>query len=120
MEHVTGLKCTICGKTYAPGEVEYVCPDHGNDGNLDVQYNYELIADRLQEDGLLDVRGIWRYKALLPIAYNAPTPPLLVGDTPLYRADNVAKEIGVGKVWIKDDGRNPTASLKDRASALLV
>ncbi|NLH07286.1 MAG: threonine synthase, partial [Chloroflexi bacterium] len=47
-------------------------------------------------------------------------PPLLVGDTPLYRADNVAKEIGVGKVWIKDDGRNPTASLKDRASALLV
>lgn len=120
MEHVTGLKCTICGKTYAPGEVEYVCPDHGNDGNLDVQYNYELIADRLQEDGLLDVRGIWRYKALLPIAYNAPTPPLLVGDTPLYRADNVAREIGVGKVWVKDDGRNPTASLKDRASALLV
>lgn len=120
MNHVTGLKCTICDATYAPGEVDYICPEHGSDGNLDVQYDYEAIADRLQEDGLLDTRGVWRYKALLPIAYDAAVPPLLVGDTPLYRADNVAKEIGVGELWIKDDGRNPTASLKDRASALIV
>lgn len=120
MEHVTGLKCTICGETYAPGEVEYVCPKHGSDGNLDVEYNYGLIADRLQEHGLLDGPGMWRYKALLPIEYDAAVPPLVVGDTPLYRADNVAQEIGVRQVWVKDDGRNPTASLKDRASALLV
>lgn len=120
MKHVTGLKCTICDATYAPGEVDYVCPEHGSDGNLDVQYDYEAIADRLQEDGLLDAPGVWRYKALLPIAYGAPVPPLLVGDTPLYRADNLAREIGVGELWIKDDGRNPTGSLKDRASTLLV
>jgi threonine synthase len=43
-----------------------------------------------------------------------------VGDTPLYKATNVAGALGVGEVWIKDDGRNPTASLKDRASAVIV
>ncbi len=120
MEHVIGLKCTICGEVYSPDEVEYVCPHHGNDGNLDVQYDYGQIADRLQVEGLLDEPGIWRYKALLPIPYEAPVPPLVVGGTPLYRCDNIAKEIGTGEVWVKDDGRNPTASLKDRASALVV
>jgi threonine synthase len=120
MDHVTGLKCTICGEVYNPGEVDYVCPKHGADGNLDVLYDYEAVADRLQADGLLDQPGIWRYKALLPVEYDAPTPPLVVGDTPLYKADNVAGALGVGEVWIKDDGRNPTASLKDRASAVIV
>jgi threonine synthase len=120
MDHVTGLKCTICGETYSPDEVDYVCPKHGADGNLDVLYDYEVIADRLQADGLLDQPGIWRYKALLPVEYDAATPPLVVGDTPLYKATNVAGALGVGEVWIKDDGRNPTASLKDRASAVIV
>ncbi|MBN1121950.1 MAG: threonine synthase [Anaerolineae bacterium] len=120
MDHVVGLKCTICGKEYAPGEVEYICPDHGDDGNLDVLYDYDRIADRVSKTGLADVTGIWRYKALMPIDIDAPVPPLVVGATPLYRVDNVAQQIGAGQVWIKDDGRNPTASLKDRASALIV
>jgi threonine synthase len=63
---------------------------------------------------------MWRYKALLPIDASATAPPLLVGATPLYEAQHVAKEVGVGQLWLKDDGRNPTASLKDRASALIV
>jgi threonine synthase len=120
MDHVSGLKCTICGKVYRVGEVEYICPDHGEDGNLDVQYDYTAIADKIQAEGLPDGPGMWRYKALLPIDYDAPVPPLLVGDTPLYHVESVAKEIGISELWVKDDGRNPTASLKDRASALLV
>jgi threonine synthase len=118
MEHVTGLKCTICGQVYSPDEVAYVCPADG--GNLDVLYDYERIAAQVQAAGLRDVRGAWRYKALMPIDLNAAEPPLMVGDTPLYRADNVAQQLGVRQVWIKDDGRNPTGSLKDRASALIV
>ncbi len=120
MNHVIGLECTLCGAVYAPGEVEYVCPKHGSNGNLDVQYDYDQIARRVQDESLLEGRGIWRYKALLPLPYDAQVPPLLVGDTPLYQANNIARQIGVGEVWIKDDGRNPTASLKDRASALIV
>lgn len=118
MDHVTGLKCTLCGEIYDVAGIAYVCPADG--GNLDVQYDYERIAAHVRRNGLRDVAGMWRYKALLPIAYEAAEPPLLVGDTPLYRADGVAREIKVGQVWIKDDGRNPTASLKDRASALVV
>lgn len=118
MEHVTGLKCTLCGQVYSAGEVAYVCPADG--GNLDVLYDYERIAAQVQAEGLREVRGTWRYKALMPIGLDAAEPPLLVGDTPLYRADNVAQQLGVGQVWVKDDGRNPTGSLKDRASALIV
>ena len=120
MDHVTGLKCTICGQTYAPDAVEYVCPKHGDDGNLDVQYDYAQIASRVEADGLQYVHGIWRYKALMPIAYDAQVPPLSVGKTPMYRVEGIAHELGVAEVWLKDDGRNPTASLKDRASALVV
>ena len=47
-------------------------------------------------------------------------PPLLVGDTPLYPVPRLAAGLGLGRVWVKDDGRNPTASLKDRPSALAV
>jgi threonine synthase len=43
MNHITSLKCLICGKEYQPHEVEYVCPDHGYEGILDVQYDYGLI-----------------------------------------------------------------------------
>jgi threonine synthase len=120
MDHVTGLKCTLCGEVYAPGEVEYVCPRHGDDGNLDVLYDYDRIARRVRDEGLGGESGIWRYKALMPIDFDAPVPPLVVGNTPLYRSDEIAKRIGVREVWLKDDGRNPTASLKDRASALIV
>lgn len=115
-----GLQCTLCGQVYSPAEVDYVCPKHGNDGNLDVLYDYEQIAVLVRRDGLSSIGGMWRYKALLPIDAAAAVPPLLVGETPLYKAERIASDISVREVWLKDDGRNPTASLKDRASALIV
>ncbi|UCC89207.1 MAG: threonine synthase [Anaerolineales bacterium] len=120
MDHVLSLKCLICGKEYAPHEVDYVCPDHGNDGILDVQYDYDLIAQRISLGDLLHSTDhtIWRYKALLPIQPDSPVPPLAVGWTPLYRADWSAAQLGLKHLWIKDDGRQPTASFKDRASAV--
>lgn len=120
IEHITGLQCTLCGQVYSPEEVDYTCPQHGNDGNLDVLYDYEQIAAQVQRDGLPGAGGMWRYKALLPIDAAAAVPPLLVGETPLYKAQHIAKELGIRQAWFKDDGRNPTASLKDRASALIV
>ncbi len=63
---------------------------------------------------------IWRYKALLPVEPDSPTPPLAVGGTPLYRADRLAAGLGLRDLWVKDDGRQPTASFKDRASAVAV
>ncbi len=122
MNHITSLKCLICGKEYQPDEVDYVCPDHGYEGILDVQYDYGLISLSFSPATLAanPDYSIWRYKPLLPIAPDAPTPPLAVGWTPLYEAPRLARQLGLQHLWIKDDGRQATASFKDRASAIAV
>lgn len=122
MDHVKHLKCLICGKEYAPDAVEYVCPDHGNEGILDVVYDYDVILSRTSKNKLAQDgdQTIWRYKAMLPIAPDADVPPLAVGNTPLYDAPRLATPLGLNHLWVKDDGRNPTASFKDRASAIAV
>jgi threonine synthase len=65
-------------------------------------------------------RSIGRYWALLPIARRRSLPPLAVGNTPLTHARRLGKAIGLPQLYLKDDGRNPSASLKDRASAIAV
>ena len=122
MDHLLHLKCLICGKTYSPDEIDYVCPDHGNEGILDAQYDYDLIGRRISQGDLLHSTDytIWRYKPLLPVKPDAPVPPLTVGWTPLYRVERLAGELGLKHLWVKDDGRLPTASFKDRASAIAV
>ena len=120
MDHVTGLRCLICGRVYTQDEIEYVCPEHGTEGIVDVEYDYESIGSRTARDEPGTEPGMWRYRALLPVGPEAPVPPLLVGATPLVDAPRLAAEIGVAGVWVKDESRQPTASLKDRASAMAV
>ncbi len=122
MKHVLGLKCVLCDKEYSPDLVDYVCPDHGDEGILDVQYDYNLIGrafDRQQLAQSTDF-SIWRYRPLLPVRDGSPVPPLTVGWTPLYAVPRLAAGLGLRHVWVKDEGRQPTASFKDRASALAV
>jgi threonine synthase len=122
MDHVLSLKCLICGREYRPDEIDYVCPLHGDDGIVDVQYDYDLIGRRISPQMLAENRDytIWRYKPLLPVEPDSPVPPLTVGWTPLYRADRLAEGLGLRHVWVKDEGRQPSASFKDRASAVAV
>ncbi|MFN2138424.1 MAG: pyridoxal-phosphate dependent enzyme, partial [Candidatus Promineifilaceae bacterium] len=122
MNHVLSLKSVISGEEFAPDEVQYVDPAFGNEGILDVQYNYDLIKKHITPEELAQNRDytIWRYKPLLPVEPDAPVPPLSVGWTPLYDAPRVAAQLGLRQVRVKDDGRNPTASFKDRASAIAV
>ncbi len=122
MEHVLSLKCLICNKEYQPQEIEYVCPDHGNEGIVDVQYDYDLIGRRISQGDLLHSTDhtIWRYKPLLPVQADVFVPPLTVGWTPLYKTTRLAAELGLKYLWVKDDGRLPTASFKDRASAMAI
>ena len=122
MRHVTHLRCVLCGKEYSPHEVTYVCPKHGNEGILDVQYDYGLISKNLTREDLAacDEASMWRYKPLLPVEPSCQVSPLRVGWTPLYSSPHLAKALGLHHLWIKDEGRQPTASLKDRASAVAV
>ena len=122
MDHVLGLKCTICGAEYAVDEIDYVCPKHGDDGIVDVVYDYAAIGTAVGPESLAQNHDytIWRYKPLLPVRPDSPVPPLRVGWTPLYPAPRLAERLGLKHVWVKDDGVNPTASFKDRASAVAV
>lgn len=119
-EHVLGLRCLVCGNVYRPDEVRYVCPRHGVDGTLDVLYDYERIGASFSRVDSARAAGMWRFRPLLPVDAGARVPPLLVGDTPQYLVPRLAAALGLGRVWVKDEGRNPTASLKDRASAMAV
>ncbi len=122
LNQIKHLKCLICGKEYQPDEVDYVCPEHGNEGILDVCYNYDEIGQSFTKDQLADSKenSIWRYKPLLPVKADAQTPPASVGWTPIYDVSTIGEELGVKQLWIKDDGRQHTASFKDRASAIAV
>ncbi|KAH3766020.1 threonine synthase [Pelomyxa schiedti] len=136
---VTGLWLwgSVCGAELPaekPNATTYCCPAHEH-GVLDLKLDYDLIKKRIQEEHdsasllPLDQFGIWRYRAMLPLPYmpSSPKTPfipplgLLVGCTPLTSAPaTLVSELNLKELWFKDDGRNPTGSLKDRASALIV
>ncbi|MGZ4833428.1 MAG: threonine synthase [Terriglobales bacterium] len=116
---VTGLRCVFCGSQFST-RVGYTCPYCGITGILDVQYDYPAIRKVLTRRKLAARADFthWRYRELLPIGDGAALPALAVGWTPIVAAERLAKHIGVRELLIKDDGRNPTGSLKDRASSL--
>lgn len=117
------LKCTLCGAEYDPKDVRYVCPKHGDEGILDTIFDYKKVAATTnpQEISRSPNFSIWRYADLLPLDDpHKSAPSLQVGWTPLYHAKQAGAQLGLSNLYIKDDGRNPTASFKDRASAVVV
>ena len=119
MKNVKCGRCVKCGREYqaVPNLTNCECG-----GILDIIYDYDYIKTTLTKEKLAARadRSMWRYRELLPVEETTPNTPLRVGWSPLYEADRLAKELGIAKLWIKDDGQNPTASLKDRASAMAV
>jgi threonine synthase len=117
-----GYRCSICGQEYVEGEVTYTCPQDG--GNLDVLLDEAAIREATNPAEIMASRdeSIWRYLPLLPVddPGHAGTPLRAVGWTPLFRPQRLAGRLGLHDLWLKDDGRNPTASFKDRASAVVV
>lgn len=118
MSYVLGLKCRECGREY-PKEVLFVCEYCF--GSLEVNYDYANIKKHLTKEVLLGrPKNMWRYKELLPID-KEPTVGLNSGFTPLVRANNLAKFLGVKELYIKDDSVNhPTLSFKDRVVSVAI
>ena len=119
MKNVKCAKCVKCGKEY-PAVPDVTTCSCG--GILDIVYDYDYIKTQLNKDILKsrNDRSMWRYKEILPVEETTPPPPLRVGGSPLYEEPRLAEMLGIKKLWIKDDGQNPTASLKDRASTMAV
>ena len=119
MRNVICARCVKCGREYeaVPNLTNCECG-----GILDIIYDYDYIRTKLTKETLANRRNptMWRYRELLPVEETTPDTELRVGWSPLYEAPRLAGEMGIRKLWIKDDGINPTASLKDRASAMAV
>ncbi|OGW71309.1 MAG: threonine synthase [Omnitrophica bacterium GWA2_41_15] len=112
MSYVKGLKCRECARLY-PKEPIYVCEYCF--GPLEVDYDYEKIKHKLTRV-VIEARSknMWRYRELLPID-KEPVVGLETGFTPLIRARNLEKALGVKELYLKDDSVNhPTMSFKDR------
>lgn len=119
MRNVKYGQCVKCGKTYE------AVPDLTNcecGGILEIVYDYEYIKSVFTKEKLAARNNptMWRYRELLPVEETTPDTPLRVGWSPLYEAPRLAEKLGIAKLYVKDDGLNPTASLKDRASAMAV
>ncbi|MGB9661379.1 MAG: threonine synthase [Moorellaceae bacterium] len=123
MANVAGLHCINCGRKYRPEVGLYTCSVCGDkEGILDVDYDYDYIKRAISPHTLQADHepSMWRYRPFLPVSQEGPLPPLRVGWSPLYKVPRLGAEIGLKHLYIKDDGVNPTASLKDRASAIAV
>jgi len=122
MSKFVGYRCSLCETEYAPGEVTYTCPKDG--GNLDVVLNYDAIKSKYHPEDLLSRTdpSLWRFLPLLPVS--APpgnsTPLHAAGGTPVFKLTALAARHRLQNLWLKDESRNPTASFKDRASAIVV
>ncbi|MGH2859904.1 MAG: threonine synthase [Solirubrobacteraceae bacterium] len=109
------LRCKEC-KTEYPLQARYVCEQCF--GPLEVRYasRADWDPDELRARIQAGPYSIWRYADFLPVEH--PHSALGAGWTPLVRADRLAKELGIGELWIKNDAANPTHSFKDRVVAV--
>lgn len=122
------LTCTECGAHYDERDVRYVCPvcaeaqspGDSTRGVLEVEWDVDALRagwSAYLDDAL--TRGLERVRPLLPLSDRAPVLPLVVGDTPMCAVPLLRENLGLPNLWVKDDTRNPSASYKDRASALV-
>lgn len=115
-DKIKGLICRECKKEY-PAEALHVCEFCF--GPLEVAYDYEAIRKNISRKIIMDgPNSLWRYWNLLPIQ-NPPTVGLHAGFTPLVKANNLAKALGLKNLYLKNDTVNhPTLSFKDRVVAV--
>ncbi|MEX2144106.1 MAG: threonine synthase [Anaerolineales bacterium] len=122
MKKFVGYRCSLCGQEYDRDEAVYLCLKDG--GVLDVVLDYPAIkaSSKPGDFQASQDASIWRYLPLLPVSdpdFHG-TPLRAVGWTPLYTTKKLARKLNLRQLWIKDESRNPTASFKDRASAVVV
>ncbi len=109
------LYCSGCDAT-APGDaLASLCPSCGQPWLTSIA----LPTDRAQGVDAT-ARGLWRYRSVLPVTSDEPVIALGEGWTPMFDVPALAAELGIGRLWIKDEGQNPTASFKARGMALAI
>ena len=122
MNKFVGYRCSLCGEEYSPADITYTCPKDG--GNLDIVLDYDSIKSKYKPDDILSRTdpSLWRFLPLLPVQEppGEATPLHAAGGTPVFQLARLAEKLGLKYLWLKDESRNPTASFKDRASAIVM
>ena len=116
-----GYRCSLCKTEYTPAQVTYTCPKDG--GNLDVVLDYDALRKKSVDDLITPTdASLWRYLPLLPVddPGGRGTPLRAAGWTPVFDVPHLRQRLGMASLWMKDESRNPSASFKDRASAIVV
>ncbi|KFZ26799.1 MAG: Threonine synthase [Candidatus Izimaplasma bacterium HR2] len=122
MKFVKGYRCTLCNGEYGKHEESLTCPKCGEKGILDVLYDYDAMKEVVNKDYFKNNKdySMWRYLPMMSVVDENLDKTLKVGWTPLYKSNSIKNLLGLKELYIKDEGLNPTASLKDRASAVAV
>lgn len=112
--------CSICGRPYEMGDQEqHFCPEcHGS-----IQPAYDLEGNREHYREIIQKGsegGIWGYRELLPVDPDMEPVTLGEGGTPLVKADNLARELGVARMYLKNETLNPSHTYKDRFATIAV
>lgn len=122
MSKVTRLSCVACGGGYEEDAALYTCSKCGDLATLRVSYDYSGLRPSLTPDHFarIALTDHWRYAPLLPLESEDPSMPLRVGGTPLHTVPELRANLGLPHLWVKDETVNPSGSLKDRASAVVI
>lgn len=118
MNYANGFKCIGCQAELVLNGATYQCPKCND--NLQITYDYQQIKKTWSKKDLANNNdySVWRYSPLFPVNSRISSP--LIGWTPLYKVDRLGKNLGLNNLYLKDDGRNPSASFKDRASSMVL
>lgn len=110
------LECPKCGLTQDPDRIVGLCTCGSP---LFVRYDLEAVGAALTRQDLVGrTNTMWRYHELLPVRDEANIVSLGEGMTPLYAIPRVGVEIGLPRLWMKDEGLNPTGTFKARGAAV--
>ena len=115
---VTALRCWACNETVEPNRLWNLCPCGKP---LRVEYDLAAIRRSVDRDAILRrPDDMWRWREVLPLPLDQEPVTLGEGGTPLLDAPGLASDLGVARIWIKDEALNPTGSFKARGMSAAV
>lgn len=117
--YLTHLECTRCGRTYSADELQTLCPEDG--GVLYARYDLDRARGELdREEVAARAPGMWRIPELMPVRDPANIVTLGEGGTPLLAVPRLGERLGFSRLYVKEEGLNPTGSFKARGISAAV
>jgi len=106
-------ECINCGSKYSVDEIAYFCKECGD--LLEIKYDYSELARALRKSEWKKTPlSVWRYKDFMPINDFSRIVSLNEGGTGLHPCQRLGKHLGIRRLYVKNEGENPTGSFKDR------